>query len=264
MDDGHSAAMEQQASPVNDDDVNDDATKQLHVKASLGGVVGESAQPDNGNDDGDAVGDISDDAVGSVSSSDNDDDDDDDTSKKAAAADEDADTDAVAKVRQDPKNRTVKGAFESDDEDAGAAAGDASQVCAWHFQLSLCFSLPSMPIPFAPLLLSCCTHSLSSSALALLSHTHSIFVCSCSPVAHTLYLRLPCSLVFSVSHLCCRFCCLVHLFIVFALTSCQPPPTAVCFCRSSSVLLSPRGILSQPFIEEEVPEEIEFHKALPM
>jgi hypothetical protein len=157
MDDGHSAAMEQQASPANDDDdVNDDATKHLHVKASLGGVVGESAQPDNGNDDGDAVGDISDDddAVGSVSSSDNDDDD--DTSGKkpsaAAAAAADAGTDAVAKVRQDPKNRTVKGAFESDDEDAGAAAGDASQVCAWPFQLS-------------SLLLSCCTHSQSSAAL---------------------------------------------------------------------------------------------------
>jgi hypothetical protein len=67
-----------------------------------------------------------------------------------------------------------------------------------------------------------------------------------------------------VPHLCCRFSCLVRLFIVFALTSCHLPPTAVCVCRSSSILLSPRGIRSQSFIEEEVPEDIEFHKDLPM
>lgn len=77
----------------------------------------------DGDDDDDAIGDISDDdadVVGEIS-------DDDDTGATAAAP-KDVSKE-LAKVRQDPKNRTTEGVFESDDEDGPAPTGhDASEV----------------------------------------------------------------------------------------------------------------------------------------
>lgn len=89
---------------------------------------------DDADADADAIGDISDDddddvdVVGDIS-----DDDADDTataSASAVAAPKTASSADLSKVRQDPKNRTTQGVFESDDEDGGAAdtGVDASQV----------------------------------------------------------------------------------------------------------------------------------------
>eukprot|EP00037_Helgoeca_nana_P004471 m.45990 g.45990 ORF g.45990 m.45990 type:complete len:466 (+) comp15318_c0_seq2:289-1686(+) len=87
---------------------------------------------DDADADADAIGDISDDddddadVVGDIS---DDDADDTATASASAVAPKTASSADLSKVRQDPKNRTTQGVFESDDEDGGAAdtGVDASQ-----------------------------------------------------------------------------------------------------------------------------------------